>query len=268
MSARGVPPVGTLAWERAGGPPLSVGQRLALLCGTAIVLLADLNGRVRWRLCRRGWLPARAPRKVDLGAWSPPDTRAAREAEEHLRAAASPPMVHHSHRSYYFSAIRYAQSGLKAPIDREALYVATLLHDVGLFEQPRPRGQHCFTVGGAREARRIAREAGWDEARADAVALAIVANLNPFVPLRGFGAEAHFFSEGGQVEVLAQEWKVHPDNLREILARHPRDGFAAETATLVRREARTYPGCRFACFGPLFPGIVSRCAFSEEGRSS
>jgi hypothetical protein len=254
MSHAHSPAVGTLAWERAGGPPLTLGQRIGFLGGAARMLLVDLGGRLRWRLRPR----ARGPRRVDLAAWAPPDSRAARDAEAHLRATSSPEMVHHSFRAYYFTAIRYELSGLDVPLDREALYVAILLHDVGLFEHPPPAGQRCFTLAGAREARRIARAAGWDETRADAMALAIVSNLNPSVPLATFGPEAHFFSRGGEVEVLAQHWRVHPDNLREILARHPRDGFAADAVPRIQREVRTNPGCRFACFGPLFTSVLRR----------
>jgi hypothetical protein len=53
-----------------------------------------------------------------------------------------------------------------------------------------------------------------------------------------------------------RQWALHPENLDEILDRHPRDGFADETARLVRQEARRNPGCRFACFGPIFPTAV------------
>jgi hypothetical protein len=259
MSREHGPAVGTLAWERAGGPPLTIGQRIGLLGGAARMLLWDLGGRVRGRLRGR----ARGPRKVDLAAWAPPDSRAARDAEDYLRASSSPALAHHSYRAYYFSAIRYELSGLDVPIDREALYVAALLHDIGLFDRARPPGQRCFTVGGAREARRIAAAASWDAPRADAAAEAIVANLNPRVPLGRFGPEAHVLSLGGEVEVLAQSWRIHPDNVREILARHPRDGFAAGAVPLVRREARAYPGCRFACFGPLFTAVLRR-RFREE----
>src|SRR5690242_19451201 len=116
------PPVGTVEWERAGGPPLSLGQRLSLLGGVGIVILSDLGQRLRWRL-----LPARWPRKVDLAAWAPPDSRAAREAEQYLRDVSTVPMVNHSLRSYYFSAILYELSGVTQPIDREALYVGAAL---------------------------------------------------------------------------------------------------------------------------------------------
>ncbi len=69
---------------------------------------------------------------------------------------------------------------------------------------------------------------------------------------------------GGLVEVIAQEWKVHPENLTEILERYTRDGFAADALRLVEREAKQNPGDRFACLDPLFPMMVRRSAFSKE----
>lgn len=256
------PPVGTVEWERAGGPPLSLRQKFGTLGGAALVVLSDLALRLRWQLTRR-FLPPRKPRRVDLAAWAPPDTRAARDAENYLREVSTLPMVYHSLRTYYFSGILYELSGVTQPIDREALYVAALLHDVGLF-LPRPPTEHCFTVAGAREARRIAQDAGWDEARQDRIAVAITTNLNAFVPLDEFGPEAHFMRVGGLVEVIAQERKVHPDNLTEILARYPRTEFAADALEHVRRETKQNPGGRFACLDPLFSMLVRRSAFSQE----
>ncbi|MEE6179227.1 HD domain-containing protein [Mycobacterium sp. 050134] len=244
-------PVGSLEWERLGGPPLSVPQRVALLAGTGAVLLGDAAPRLRWTL--RHIAPPSAPRKIDLTQWEPPRTEAVRAAEERLRAVASPHIVDHSFRTYYFTAIRYELSGHPDPIDREALCVAALLHDTGLFDPDR-RG--CFTVAGARLAREITAAAGWASPRRDSVALAITTNLNPFVPARRYGPVAHWLRAGGLIDVLAQQWALHPENLEEILDRHPRDGFAEDTARLVRQEARRNPGCRFACFGPIFPTAV------------
>jgi hypothetical protein len=254
------PPVGTLAWERAGGPPLSLGQKIGVLGGAASIVVADLAARLRWLL-----VPGRRPPKVDLARWSPPDTRAAHDAEKLLHEVSTRAMVDHSLRTYYFAGILYELSGSTQPLDREALYVAALMHDVGLFEDPRPPGEHCFTVAGAREARRIAAAAGWEAERQDCMAVAIMTNLNAYVSLERFGPEAHFMRVGGLVEVIAQEWKVHPENLAEILGRYPRAGFATDALQHVAKEAKQNPGGRFACLDPLFPMLVRRSKFSIEG---
>ncbi|HUJ70222.1 MAG TPA: HD domain-containing protein [Syntrophorhabdales bacterium] len=256
--------VGSTEWERAGGPPLSLGQRAKLLGGAGAVVAGDLGGRLWWLVSRRLFASVRWPEKVELAAWAPPDTQAAREAEGYLQEVSTLPMVNHCLRTYYFSAIMCELSGKGQSVDREALYVAALLHDVGLFQVSPSPGQHCFTVGSAREARRIAGCAGWDEDRQDRMALAITTNINSFVPLEEFGPEAHFMSVGGLVEVIAQERKVHPENLAELLRRYPRDGFAAEAIRLILQEVKRNPGGRFACLNPLFPMMVRRSAFSGE----
>jgi hypothetical protein len=214
----------------------------------------------RWGVLTTG----KVPEKIDLSPWAPPDTRAARDAENYLRDVSSSPMINHSLRTYYFSAIMYELSGVRQSMDREALYVAAVLHDVGLFQASPPENEHCFSVGSAREARRIAKDAGWDDARQDRIAVAITTNLNPFVPLDEFGPEAHFMSVGGLVEVIAQEWKVNPENITELLNRFPLEGFAAETVRRVRSEAKQNPGSRFACLNPMFTTMVRLTAFSAE----
>ena len=240
MSRTSRPPVGSLEWEEQGGPPLSLTQRLVLLAGTAAVLLGDAGPRLRWVLGRRGIATPRPPRKIDLSQWTPPQTEAVRAVEKHLRGVASPQIIDHSFRTYYFTAIRYELSHNPGPLDREALCVAALLHDTGLFD---PNRQGCFTVAGARQARQITGTAGWATPRQDSVALAITTNLNPFVSAHRYGPVAHYLREGGLVDVMAQQWALHPENLDEILNRYPRDGFAEDTARLVRQEARRNPGC-------------------------
>jgi hypothetical protein len=63
-----LPPVGTVEWERAGGPPLSFGQRLSVLGGAAGVLLMDLRSRLWWLLSQWKLLSYRKPARVDLAA--------------------------------------------------------------------------------------------------------------------------------------------------------------------------------------------------------
>jgi hypothetical protein len=135
-----------------------------------------------------------------------------------------------------------------------------MLHDVGLFLPAQP-DERCFTVTGARHARRLLESAGWENERIDSVATAITANLNPFVDARTYGSLAHLFRVGGLIDVLAQGRKVHPENLAQILAEHPRGELGHETRTLVKAEAARHPRCRFATFGPIFPALVARRSF-------
>lgn len=217
----------------------------------AAVLAADTIGRAG--------LTRSAP-LVDLDEWSPPDTEAVRAAYDLASTVLSPAYLEHSRRCLLFSAVAHAHTRPSEPVDLEALHVAVMLHDVGLFVPAGP-DERCFTVTGARHARRLLEAAGWDPERIDAVATAITANLNPFVSARTHGSLARLFRVGGLIDVMAQGWKVHPDNLAAILSAHPRGGLGHETRALVRAEVARHPHCRFATFGPVFPALVARRTF-------
>jgi hypothetical protein len=229
--------------------------------------LANAAAAVSYTAVAKLWrrlFRAAPPQKLDLSRWRPPDSAIAREAERWVREVCTAPIVNHSFRAYYFAGAVYELSGAAEPLDREGLYVAALLHDVAL-ARPRQATEQCFTVACAREARRLMTAAGWDPERQNRVALAIVSNLNVRVPLPRFGAEAHYFTRGGLVEVMALEWKLHPDNMAEILERYPRTGYREGILDHVSRERKLDPGGRFACLGPLFPMVVRRARFSCEG---
>jgi hypothetical protein len=250
--------VGTLSWERAGGPRLTLGERVALLANAGLTVSACVAQRL-WHQ----WFGGRQPPRVDLTRWEPPDSAISRSAEQCVRESTSPQMLNHSFRAYWFSAAVCELAHAQDQLDRESLYVAALLHDVAL-AKPRPDGVQCFTVACAREARRLMAGAGWEQARQDKVALAIVSNLNVRVPTETFGAEAHWFTAGGLVEVLAQSWRIHPDNLSEILRRYPRTGYIPDVLAHVARETQLDPGGRFACLGPIFPAVVRRMRFPGD----
>lgn len=246
------PAVGSLAWEQAGGPALSRRQRIGTLAGMGTVLAGDILGRLSART---------SGPIVDLDAWAAPATPAVHAAYEFATAALSPAYAEHSRRCILFTAVAHTRAGGAPAVDLEALHVAVMLHDVGLFVPP-VADETCFTVTGARHARRILEAEGWADDRIASVVTAITANLNPFVSARTFGPLAHMFQSGGLIDVLAQGWKVHPDNLADILARHPRGNLGAETRQLVRSEVNRNPRCRFATFGPVFPRVVARRTFS------
>jgi HD superfamily phosphodiesterase len=74
---------------------------------------------------------------VHLGDLPVPDTHAANSAFEVAERFHSPALLHHCIRSYLWAAALGAQEG--TPHDAELLYVAAMLHDIGLtapFEHP------------------------------------------------------------------------------------------------------------------------------------
>jgi HD superfamily phosphodiesterase len=61
------------------------------------------------------------------------DSSLAREAEDLLRSVAPPFLVNHSFRSHFFAVGLADRDGVR--FDEELLYVAALLHDIGLVEE-------------------------------------------------------------------------------------------------------------------------------------
>lgn len=248
--------VGSVEWERAGGPPLTLGQRAVTLAGSARAVTGHFVQYAWWRLGRM-----RAVARIDLEDWRPPDSAAARAAEEACRDVSTPHMVRHCLRTYYFSAACYESQPDRPKIDREVLYVAAMMHDVGLFEEDPTGCAHCFTVTGARRAREVVAPSQWSPQRAARMAMAITSNPQPRVRADTYGVEAHYLNEGGFVEIVGQPWRVHPDNLTEILTRFPREGFADDVVGLVKSEVARHPRGRFACLDPLFAMLLRRARF-------
>ena len=98
--------------------------------------------------------------------WAAPDSRLADEARAFATELCSPVLVAHSERTYCFGAILAARDGLK--MDRELLYIACLLHDLGLSEVHRDE-PGSFEWVSAREARNFCSARGLSDAKADLV---------------------------------------------------------------------------------------------------
>ena len=180
----------------------------------------------------------------------------------------SPQMALHSLRTYYFSAIlRRAEVTPKTP---STVRLSTSLRSCtmwGLFEDPRPFAEHCFSVGSAREARRIAKQGGWDDSRLDRMAVADHHESQCTRAYRALWARSPFYARRRLGRSHCEEWEAPSDNLAESLARYPRTGFAEDALALDSRESILNPRGRFACMGPIFPVIVRRASFSLESRS-
>jgi HD superfamily phosphodiesterase len=168
-----------------------------------------------------------------------PDSRTAREAEELLREAAPPFLANHSHRSYHFATALAERERVR--FDAELLYVAALLHDVGLvarFDTGR-----CFELDGADAARRLAAEQGWPAERAEAAAEAIRLHVAAEIALAD-GPEAYLLNHATGFDVRGHRWDdVDAATVASVLAAHPRLDFEAGFTALLRDQADRKPGC-------------------------
>lgn len=189
----------------------------------------------------------------------PPDSKLAREADEHVRELSGPVLYGHCTRTWAFAAL-FAQRD-RVTHDSELLYLACMLHDLGLTRTHWAQDGHakCFAVEGARAAHALLRRAGATEDRARTVAEAISLHLNITVPAR-LGIEAHLLSKGVSLDVVGRRLHQIPlPPLQAVGARWPRDGFADELAAATARQARLRPGSRSGLLHKLgFVKLIER----------
>ncbi len=137
-------------------------------------------------------------RYVFLRARCAPDSQLARRAETLVGEVAPPFLANHSYRSHFF-AVALAERD-RVGFDAELLYVAALLHDIGLvarFDTGR-----CFEEDGADVAAALAAEEGWPPERCEAVAEAIRLHVAVDVEL-GDGPEAYLLWHSTGLDVAA-----------------------------------------------------------------
>jgi hypothetical protein len=125
-------------WATTTGGNLSRAEHRYLVGVILRDLPTALTALLRYRLGKRG------TGRIDLGEVPVPTSTLARRAEQFVQQELSPLVLEHSYRTYYFGRVLAAGDG--AEVDVEAVYLASLLHDLHL-EHPTPG--KCFAVTGA-----------------------------------------------------------------------------------------------------------------------
>jgi hypothetical protein len=182
--------------------------------------------------------------KGDLTLPTPPDSAIARAAEDRARELSSPALYAHCLRTWAFASMFAQRDRIKH--DTELLYLACVLHDLGLTDTHigRDARASCFAVEGGRAAATLMHEHGASEQRARAVAQAIMLHLNVSVPER-LGPEAHLLSKGVSLDVVGRRLHQIPaPATARAAARWPREGFASELASATTKQAHMRPGSR------------------------
>jgi hypothetical protein len=195
---------------------------------------------VTYRLGLKRQFPAAA----DVDALKTPDTDAAHAAEALLEELTPPFMVNHSLRTYWFSRLIGLAGDLT--FDDELLYVASLTHDLGFYGRYAAPTRHaeCFTIRSARSACDIAKQCGWDQARQDRVAEAVILNVNGHVPPTN-GVEAFLMMRGVLVDATGlHAWRIHPDSIDGVFRRSPMLDQKDKLWPTFAEEADRHPSCR------------------------
>lgn len=171
---------------------------------------------------------ARQHARCDLDAIVVPDTRVAREALAHATDLCVPSVLQHCLRTYFFGRL-LAQAHEK-PVDDELLFVASVLHDLGISPSFISGAcSLCFATIGARQAAGFVSARGWDARRTRQTYEAVSLHFNSIIDDTVHGTEARFVGEGASLDVLGVRAHRVPTSLvQAVLKRHPRLDFDAE----------------------------------------
>ncbi len=194
----------------------------------------------------------------------PPDSVVAREAMMMCEEDSAPYLFHHCLRAYYWA--RLLDDG-KRRFDDEALFVAFMLHDMGLTDRHRIRNttDHCFTMVGAKMTQELGAKHRWSDKRSDLAANAISLHLNVSVaPAHGREAELLRLGSGADVAGLGTD-VLHQDQIDAVVTKYPRLNLKTEMAKPLGIEVRERPCCRIAFLHTKlgFGGLIKNSKFEE-----
>jgi hypothetical protein len=224
--------LGTYEWVAATGGRLTAAERRRLLRPLAAVHAANAVGRLTM-LTRLN-----SGRRADLdpAELAPPTSALASAAEREASSRITPALLNHSFRTYSFGAALGALAGID--VDRDLLFAAAMLHDVGL---RRPVAGVDFTLAGADAARQIAETLELSTAATETIRTAITLHYSPGVSL-AHGPVAYLLSAGAGVDVAGlRSWVLPPQVLADVVAQRPRLGFKHEFRAAFRSEAAAVP---------------------------
>ncbi|WP_246040738.1 HD domain-containing protein [Streptomyces cadmiisoli] len=181
---------------------------------------------------------AAKPAGITLGDLVVPDTPTSAAALEVASAYQSPALLNHSVRAYVWAAARAMDQGIE--VDAELLYVAALLHDMGLVAEFDSHTEP-FEVAGGHLAGVFTAGAGWPAERRRRLAEIIVRHMDSEVDV-ATNPEGHVLSRAAALEILGRNADdFAPDFRGGVLERYPRLGLVAEFLTYFQEQARRKP---------------------------
>jgi HD domain len=168
-----------------------------------------------------------------------PDSGLAAQAEDLLQAVAPSFLTNHSFRSHFF-AVALAERD-DVGFDEELLYVASLMHDIGLVEEF-DTGK-CFEEDSADAAARLAAGEDWAGERSERLAEAIRLHVATEIELAD-GPEAYLLWHSTGLDVGGHRHReLSPATVAAVLAAYPRLDFKEGFTDLIADQAKRKPGC-------------------------
>jgi cyanamide hydratase family protein with HD domain len=148
-------------------------------------------------------------------------------------------LLTHSVRSYAWGVAIADREGWS--FDRQVLWTASLLHDLGLTRIP--NNTMCFEVEGAEFARRLLVRNGMPADLADRVAIAIVLHMQPGVTLAD-GVESVLLDRATGIDVRGDEFDLIEAVRADVVRAFPRRSFDRHFVAAIKREVALRPGCQ------------------------
>ena len=168
-----------------------------------------------------------------------PDSPLARRARDRIADAVGPVLLNHSVRCYAWAVELARHDGLE--FDPEILYVASMLHDIGL-AAPYDLGG-CYEVDGGLAAERLARESGASEDRARAIYDVIALHNDDVLPPDAV-VEVVLLWDSAGTDVTGNRYAdVRPAIIPELLGAYPRLDFKRAFTALLVEQASRKPKC-------------------------
>jgi hypothetical protein len=176
---------------------------------------------------------------MDLRDFDPPQTQAARAAREIAAAYHSPALLNHVLRSWLWAEAFAATEGREG-VDHELLYVAAVLHDLGIAPEF-DNVALSYEEAGGHVAGALAAGAGWPAGRRQRVLDVIVRHNWPAVD-PGFDLEGYLLETATGLDISGARADALPaDFVQGVLAAHPRLTLAEEFTACVTDQAARKP---------------------------
>lgn len=183
------------------------------------------------------------PLSEDLASLLPKPTSVVTAAREVVVRYALPALVNHCERCFLWAASLGQLQ--RIPYDGELLYVAAMLHDLGLLPA---FDNHLapFEDAGGDVGWVFGAGAGWPPERRDRVKEIIVRHMGPDVDPRD-DAEGHLLHEATALDIVGRNLDTWPADLRaQVIRRHPRLDLARQFSAAFHEQAGRKAGCAAA----------------------
>ncbi|XID74987.1 HD domain-containing protein [Alkanindiges sp. WGS2144] len=235
------PSIGSYTWTTLSNGKLSMKEKLSLINQ----IMAPSMQQFMTTALRLD----KSKRKLQFDDIAVPDTLFVKEAMGELEHYATPTLIAHSWRTYYWGAA----FGLmrQQDFDPEMLLIGCLLHDLGLTADHASPECGCFTLASAKAANTWSQKVGYPNEKAELVADMICLHMNGHLE-HNARIESRLLQQGASCDVIgAGYYQLYEDYRNKVLQQYPRQDFNRVFSQLLAQEAKQRPHSRTALLRQL-----------------